>query len=93
MTRAIKFTFYEKNPPALCEHVVPIHESNEKKISELTSLTENSLIFHIVFSRLQVALETNDGIELLRFDRPLRCMECPCDSCYPDMTQVIQSYS
>ena len=64
-----------------------------KKISELTSLTENSLIFHIVFSRLQVALETNDGIELLRFDRPLRCMECPCDSCYPDMTQVIHSYS
>ena len=37
---------------------------------------------------LQVSFQTNDGQELLRFERPLRCMECCSDCCYPNWTQV-----
>ena len=37
---------------------------------------------------LQVSFQDLQGQELLKFDRPLRCMECPCDSCYPNYTQV-----
>ena len=34
------------------------------------------------------SLQDMNGKELLRFDRPLKCMECPCDGCYPNWTQV-----
>ena len=27
--------------------------------------------------------------EVLKFDRPLRCMGCCCNCCYPDMLQVL----
>ena len=37
---------------------------------------------------LEVSFQDLQGNELLRFDRPLRCMECPFDCCYPDWTQV-----
>ena len=37
---------------------------------------------------LQVSFQTNDGQEILRFNRPLRCMECCSDCCYPNWTQV-----
>ena len=42
---------------------------------------------------LQVSFQDLQGQELLKFDRPLRCMECPCDSCYPNWTQVSSSLS
>ena len=37
---------------------------------------------------LEVSFQDLQGNELLRFDRPLRCMEMPCDCCYPNWTQV-----
>ena len=37
---------------------------------------------------LMNSLQDMNGKELLRFDRPLKCMECPCDGCYPNWTQV-----
>ena len=41
---------------------------------------------------LQVSFQTNDGQEILRFNRPLRCMECCSDCCYPNWTQVVFMY-
>ncbi len=38
---------------------------------------------------LQVSFQDMHGEELLRFDRPLRCMECPCSGCYPNWTQEL----
>ena len=40
---------------------------------------------------LEVSMQDMNGKELLRFDRPLKCMECPCDGCYPNWTQVRKS--
>ena len=40
---------------------------------------------------LEVSFQDLHGNELLRFDRPLRCMEMPCDCCYPNLTQVRNS--
>ena len=42
---------------------------------------------------LQVSFQTNDGQEILRFNRPLRCMECCSDCCYPNWTQVFMHFS
>jgi len=41
---------------------------------------------------LQVSFQTNDGQEILRFNRPLRCMECCSDCCYPNWTQLLEVY-
>ena len=41
---------------------------------------------------LEVSFQDLQGNELLRFDRPLRCMEMPCDCCYPNYTQVCISF-
>ena len=41
---------------------------------------------------LEISFQDMEGRELLRFDRPLKCMECPCDSCYPNWTQVCLNY-
>ena len=41
---------------------------------------------------LQISFQSNDGQEILKFDRPLRCLECCCDSCYPNWTQVTLQY-
>ena len=38
---------------------------------------------------LQVSFQDLQGNELLRFDRPLRCVDCCCNGCYPNWTQVI----
>ena len=37
---------------------------------------------------LQVSFQTNQGEEILTFNRPLRCLEAPSDCCYPNWTQV-----
>ena len=37
---------------------------------------------------LEISFQDMDGQELLRFERPLKCMGCPCDMCYPNCTQV-----
>ena len=37
---------------------------------------------------LELSMQDMNCKELLRFDRPLKCMECPCDGCYPNWTQV-----
>jgi len=41
---------------------------------------------------LEVSFQDLQGNELLRFDRPLRCMEMPCDCCYPNYTQLLEIY-
>ena len=41
---------------------------------------------------LEISFQDRHGKELLRFDRPLKCMLCPCDSCYPNWTQVCFYY-
>jgi len=41
---------------------------------------------------LEVSFQDMNGTELLRFDRPLKCMECPCSGCYPNWTQVLSVY-
>jgi len=41
---------------------------------------------------LQISFQSNDGQEILKFDRPLRCLECCCDSCYPNLTQLLEVY-
>ena len=40
---------------------------------------------------LEVSFQDLQGNELLRFERPLRCVDCCCDFCYPNWTQVIQN--
>ena len=30
-----------------------------------------------------------NGDEVIRFERPFRCVDCPTNGCYPDKTQVI----
>ena len=42
---------------------------------------------------LEVSMQDMNGKELLRFDRPLKCIECPCDGCYPNWTQVCKLMS
>ena len=37
---------------------------------------------------LRVSFQTNQGKEILSFNRPLRCLEAPSDCCYPNWTQV-----
>ena len=37
---------------------------------------------------LQVSFQDTEGQELLRFDRPLRCMQCCIPAFYPNYTQV-----
>lgn len=39
---------------------------------------------------LTISLNENNGEEVLRMERPFRCVDCPSNSCYPDKTQVQQ---
>ena len=41
---------------------------------------------------LSVSFQDNQGNEILRFERPLRCLGCCSDCCYPNLTQVIPTY-
>lgn len=41
---------------------------------------------------LQVSFQDTEGQELLRFDRPLRCMQCCIPAFYPNYTQVLTIY-
>ena len=40
---------------------------------------------------LSVSFQDNQGNEILRFERPLRCLGCCSDCCYPSLTQVMPS--
>ena len=40
---------------------------------------------------LSLSFRDNTGDEFLRFERPLRCMECCCIACYPNYTQVLKN--
>ena len=41
---------------------------------------------------LQVSFQDLEGNEMLKFDRPLRCMECCCAGFYPNWTQLLTVY-
>ena len=38
--------------------------------------------------KLKLHVKDDQGQEILTFDRPLRCMQCCCQGCYPDHLQV-----
>ena len=40
---------------------------------------------------LSLSFQDNTGHEFLRFERPLRCMDCCCNPCYPHYTQVLKN--
>ena len=42
---------------------------------------------------LTVSLKDNHGDEVIRFERPFRCVDCPSNCCYPNKTQVHNTYS
>ena len=60
--------------------------------SQLFYLKEDSTVCMRCFCKnareLSLSFQDNAGSEVLRFERPLRCMECCCNSFYPNMTQV-----
>lgn len=41
---------------------------------------------------LEVSFQDMSGNEILKFDRPLRCQDCPCSGCYPDWLQSLTVY-
>jgi len=41
---------------------------------------------------LTISLNENNGEEVLRMERPFRCVDCPSNSCYPDKTQLIEIF-
>merc|ERR1712141_551180 len=41
---------------------------------------------------LSVSFQDNQGNEILRFERPLRCLGCCSDCCYPNLTQLLEIF-
>ena len=70
-------------------HFYQVYDENLQQIYTLEEFSDyRERIFCCNLRSLKMFLKDINGEEVLRFERPIRCAECPFERCYPNQTQV-----
>ena len=90
------FSFFVKlvwcNSESDKAHIYQVYDENLQQIYTLEEFSDcRESAFCCNLRSLKMFLKDTNGEEVLRFERPFRCIDCPFERSYPRQTQVCHS--